>query len=29
MSVSARYRVGDVVERLAEIPDESIDLVVT
>lgn len=29
MSVSARYLVGDVVERLVEIPDESVDLVVT
>lgn len=29
MSVTARYMVGDVVERLGEIPDDSIDLVVT
>lgn len=29
MSMTARYLVGDVVQRMAEIPDGSIDLVVT
>lgn len=29
MSMTARYLVGDVVKRMAEIPDDSIDMVVT